>query len=280
MPIPYNPYQFILGTNPNIPKGRFLYSSATLKQHIDASIAGEPGAPFEVIIGGERSYQNGDDTLKLVDRDFGGTSGYVSLKMKPNFQSLWFISTENNDFFDDNAFTGIRGEWTSENEIATEDLEGNWPTVWYQADTVGGLSRTMFGLDEGDYVSIDIDGESSRVAQMRVRIGGVDYYNNKKINDETYLSQLWVRQWNPDFVNQGYTPIEPDPDVDPITPEPSVECPIGFQDNGFGICVPIVEPDPDPDTDPDVDPAADVSGGAVLLLVAGVIGVVVLAVRL
>ncbi|MAL83688.1 MAG: hypothetical protein CMF11_04975, partial [Idiomarina sp.] len=239
MTIPYNPYEFILGSTPNIPRGRFVYTSGTFKQLVQLSIDDAPGAPFDVIIGGTRSFQNNDNTLKLDDIDLGSrNSGFVSVKMKEGFQGLFFLTTENNDFFDDNALTGIRGDWTSENEIATDDLAGNWPTVWYQADTDGGLSRTMFGLDEGDYVSIDVDSESSRVAQMRVRIGGVDYYNNREINDETYLSMLWVRQWLPDYENTGFTPIDPEPDPDP-TPTPTVECPVGFEDNGFGICVPI-----------------------------------------
>lgn len=279
MPIPYDPYRFILGTNPAIPKGRFEYATYTLKEAIDASIAGSPGSPFEVILGGERSYQNGNNTLKLVDRDFGGTSGYVSLKMKQGFQSLWFLTTENNDYFDDQALEGIRGEWTSENEIATNDLEGSWPTVWYQADTDGGLSRTMFGLDEGDYVSIDIDGESSKVAQMRVRIGGVDYFNNRKINDETYLSKLWIRRWNPDYVNQGYTPIDPTPDPEDPPYEP-ITCPIGFVDNGFGICVPIEDDDQEDDQEEERDETEDVSAGAILILIAGIAGIIYLGVKL
>lgn len=279
MPIPYNPYDFIDGTNPNTKTGRFEYAQASLKQLINSSIAGEAGSPFEVIIGGERSFQNNDNTLKLNDRDFGGTSGYVSIKMKSGFQSLWFLATENNDFFDDNALDGIRSDWTSENELI-DVLEGEFPTVWYQADTDGGLSRTIFGLDEGDYVSIDIDSESGKVAQMRVRLGGVDYYNNKEIDDETYLSKLWVRKWNPDYVRKGDPEdFSPQPEDEPFEPDyEPITCPVGFIDNGYGICIPDVPPEPEPE--PEIDPAEEVSGGAVVLLVGAIIGVVVLAVRL
>ena len=104
MAIPYNPYDFIDGTNPNVQKGRFEYLSGSLKSMIQDSIDEKAGSPFIVILGGERSYQNNNNTLKLVDRDWSGTSGYVSLKMKSGFQSLFFVATENNDFFDDYAF--------------------------------------------------------------------------------------------------------------------------------------------------------------------------------
>lgn len=276
MAIPYNPYDFIDATNPNVQRGRFEYSSATLKQLIQDSIDEKPGSPFIVILGGERSYQNGNNTLKLIDRDWSGTSGYVSLKMKSGFQSLWFLATENNDFFDDYALDGIRSGWTNENAII-DDLEGEWPTVWYQADTDGGLSRTMFGLDEGDYISIDIDGESSRVAQMRVRLSGVDYFSNVDINDETYLSKLWVRKWNADYERNDPTlptiPTTPtDPDYEPIS------CPIGQIDNGSGVCIPdpnYVPPEPEPEPTKE----DDVSAVAMVALVVGIGLVIVVALR-
>ena len=243
---------------------------------IQDSIDEKAGSPFIVILGGDRSYQNSNNTLKLVDRDWSGTSGYVSLKMKSGFQSLWFLATENNDFFDDYALDGIRSGWTNENEIA-DDLEGQWPTVWYQADTEGGLSRTMFGLDEGDYLSIDIDAESSRVAQMRVRLSGVDYFSNVDIDDETYLTQLWVRKWNPDYERNDPTlpdipTIPTDPDYDPIS------CPVGQIDNGSGVCVPdpnYVPPEPEPEPTKE----DDVSAVAMVALVAGIALVIVVALR-
>ena len=75
MAIPYNPYDFIDGTNPNVKKGRFEYLSGSLKSMIQDSIDEKPGSPFIVILGGDRSYQNNNNTLKLVDRDWSGTSG-------------------------------------------------------------------------------------------------------------------------------------------------------------------------------------------------------------
>lgn len=276
MAIPYNPYDYIDGTNPNIRKGRFEYLTSSLKKMIQDSIDEKAGSPFIVILGGERSYQNNDNTLKLVDRDWSGTSGYVQLKMKSGFQSLFFVATENNDFFDDYALDGIRSGWTNENDLA-DDLEGQWPTVWYQADTDGGLSRTMFGLDEGDHISIDIDGESSRVAQMRVRLSGVDYFSNVDINDETYLSKLWVRKWNANYERNDptlptITDPNPNPDYDPIT------CPLGEIDNGSGVCIPDpnyvpIEPGPEPTKEDDV------SAVAMVALVAGIALVIVVALK-
>lgn len=279
---PYNPYQFIDGTNPNINVGRFEYFEGSLKAAINAGLNGEESPFVDIVLGGTRSFQNDDNTLKLKDSDKWGTkSGWVSLKMASNYQGFFYLITENNDYFGDNYVEGIEGIFTSTNEIADE-LEGNWPTVWVQEDYAG-TSITMFGLDSGDYISVDLDSLSDRAAQMRVRIGGVDYFDNSEIDADTWLSKLWIRKWNPDYVSAltqdeideleggGGVYIPP-----PITP---TVCPIGQAPNEFGICVPIEAP-PTPPTPPQPPtPPEEISGGAMVLVLALVVGSIIVAVR-
>jgi len=279
---PYNPYQFIDGTNPNINVGRFEYFEGTLKEAINAALSGQE-SPFEIVkLGGSRSFQNEDNTLKLVDKGWGSTSGFVSLKMASNYQGFWYLITQNNDYFGDNYIEGIEGIFTTTNEIA-DDLAGQWPTVWVQEDYAG-TSITMFGLDSGDHLSVDIDSESGEVAQMRVRIGGVDYFDNTEIDADTWLSKLWIRKWNPDYIGAltqdeideieegGGVYIPPPFDID-------TTCPIGQEKNEFGICVPAVTPPPPPPP-PAIDPLTEVSGGAMLLVLGGVVGIIFLSVRM
>ena len=198
-----------------------------------------------MIIGGTRSYQNANNTLKL-ESVFRGTSGYVSLKMKTGFQSLFRILTENNDYFEDNALSSIKSDWNDTADVLDRLEENGWPSMWIQDDAEFSDSRAVFGLDEGDYVSIDVDGESSRVAQMRIRLSGVDFINGKELSNETFLTKLWVRKWDPNLPNPNITP-EPSPDPDPFIPEPDRECPEGYVfDQTVGACVPI-ETDPDPE---------------------------------
>lgn len=278
---PYNPYQFINGTTPNINVGRFEYFEGSLKQAINAALSGQE-SPFEsVVLGGTRSYQNNDNTLKLTDSDTWGTqSGWVSLKMASNYQGFWYLITQNNDYFGDNYVEGIEGIFTTTNEIA-DDLEGQWPTVWVQEDYAG-TSITMFGLDSGDYIAVDLDSLSNKAAQMRVRIGGVDYFDNTEIDADTWLSKLWIRKWNPDYISAltedqiedieegGGVYIPPPFDVD-------TTCPIGQEKNEFGICVPTVAPPPAPPAPP--TPPEEISGGAMVLVLAMVVGSIIIAVR-
>ena len=276
---PYNPYLYIDGTNPaGLEKGRFEYWGGTLKQAIQASRDDVAGRPFAdpVVLGGLKNYSNSDNTLKLIDSDGWTTSGYVSLKMADGFQGLFLLRTENNDFFEDYGLENIKSDWKTADDHA-EELEGQWPTVWVQDDAEFSDSRTMFGLDSGDYVSIDIDAESGDAAQMRVRLGGVDYFDNQKHDNEVFLTMLWIRKWNPDYVNPTFDPEDP-PTPTP-TPTPTVVCPEGYEDNGYGVCVLIPEPEPEPEPEPDEDEDADVSLAGMIALVGGIALVVVLAVR-
>lgn len=282
---PYSPYQFIDRTQPNVAKGQFVYYTATLKELIQAHIDGDQNSPFQTVyIGGTRSYDEGNNRLLLESVVFG-TSGYVSLKMKSNFQALFYVRTENNDYFEDNAQDAISSDWSDTTDARQMLAEEGFPSVWVQDDAEFSDSRTVFGLDSGDYFSIDVDGESSNVAQMRVRLSGVDYFNNKEISNETYVWKLWIRKWeadleNPDFVKDDGDQDDGDQDDgdqdddqnDPI----SDDCPDGFvYDPDVGACVPIEDDEDDDDDDKDdTNPIDDVSGGAVVL-VAIAIGLII-----
>ena len=273
-----NPYQFIDGTTPYQNRGRFEYFSGSLKTAIEISRSGEAGSPFsKVVIGGDREYTNSNNTLKLIDSDGFTTSGIISLKMADGFQGLFLMRTENNDFFEDYNLEGISSDWTNtDNHV--EELEGQWPTVWVQDDAEFSDSRTIFGLDSGDYVSVDIDGESSEAAQMRVRIGGVDYFDNREHDNEVYLTMLWIRKWNADFI-RPMPEDDREEDYIPPTPTPTV-CPIGQEPNEYGICVPIREDEDDQEEQNEEETVEeDVSAFAMVALLAAVGGIIYLALR-
>lgn len=273
-----NPYQFIDGTTPYQNRGRFEYFSGSLKTAIETSRSGEAGSPFsKVVIGGDREYTNSNNTLKLIDSDGFTTSGIISLKMADGFQGLFLMRTENNDFFEDYNLEGISSDWTNvDNHV--EELEGEWPTVWVQDDAEFSDSRTIFGLDSGDYVSVDIDAESSEAAQMRVRIGGVDYFDNRKHDNEVYLTMLWIRKWNPDFI-RPMPEDDQEEDYVPPTPTPTV-CPVGQAPNEYGICVPIEEEEEGEEGQKEEETVEeDVSAFAMVALLAAVGGIIYLALR-
>jgi hypothetical protein len=320
-----NPYQFIFGGNPSSGTGQFEYYTGSLKKAIQDSKDGKAGSPFiKVVRGGAVSYQASDNRVKLSDT-VGGGEGYLTLTLAEGFQALFYLKTANNDFTEDNvALDHISSDWDGSdswtenmNEIKG-DLAGSWPSVWVQDNAEASDSRTVFGLDSGDYCSFDVDSNSGQVAQFRVRIGGDDYFSNTETDDDIWMTKIWIRKWVPSkpapaapvddneyqgALEEGGTGdldgdgVPDGEDIDPYDPdvqeegdtdydsegnviEPVVigdQCPIGFIDNGSGICVP--DPDYDPEEPPEEKPEDDVSTAQMVVLVLGIAAVVVLAVR-
>ncbi len=320
-----NPYQFIFGGNPPSGTGQFEYYTSSLKKAIQDSKDGKAGSPFiKVVRGGAVSYQASDNRVKLSDT-VGSGEGFLTFTLAAGFQGLFYLKTGNDDFTEDNvALDHISSDWDdddswSENMMDIKgDLEGSWPSVWVQDNAEYSDSRTVFGLDSGDYCSFDVDSNSGDVAQFRVRIGGDDYFSNAETDSDIWLTKVWIRKWVPSkpaptpFVddNEYQGALLPDgkgdldgdgvpdgEDFDPYDPDVQNEgdtdydsqgneidpmvigdrCPVGFIDNGSGICVP--DPDYDPEEPPEEKPEDDVSTAQMVVLVLGIAAVVVLAVR-
>ena len=291
-----NPYEYIDGSNPPSGEGQFQYFTGTLKEAIQSSLDGDVGSPFtNVKIGGSKDYQT-DNRLELINHDiYGKTSGFVSLTMASGWQGLFYLKSENNNFFEANAIdetiytdwlTGTDETWAEHMVDVKESLKDQWPSIWVQDNAAVHDSRTVFGLAPGDHMSFDIDSQSSSVGQAVVKIQGVDYLNNAEIDNELYITTVWLRYWNPDqvtepdtdpnvcalgqklnqfgicVIDQDYVPPDPDPD-----PEPGV-CPLGQKLNQFGICVideDYVTPPPPTET-----PEDDVSAFAMIMLLVGI----------
>ena len=129
---PFTPYQFIDRTQPNQRKGGFVYYTASLKDLIQNHIDGSDNSPFSnVIIGGTRSFDEDDNRLLLESVVFG-TSGYVSLKMADNFQALFYVRTENNDYFEDNAQNAISSDWSDTTDAREMLADEGFPSVWFK----------------------------------------------------------------------------------------------------------------------------------------------------
>lgn len=315
-----NPYQYIFGSNPTTGTGQFEYYTSSLKKAIQDSKDGVAGAPFiDVVRGGAISYQSSDNRVKLSDT-FGGKEGYLTLKLAPNFQALFYLKTANNDFTEDNvSLDHISSDWNGSDSWTENmndikgDLANSWPSVWVQDNAEATDSRTVFGLDSGDYCSFDVDSSSGAVAQFRVRIGGDDYFSNTETDADIWMTKIWIRKWvaskpAPQRDNDVQGPLEEggtgdidndgiidSEDFDPYDSdvqnegdvdlddqgEPLItigdQCPVGFIDNGSGICVP--DPDYDPEEPPEEKPEDEVSTAGMIALLMGVVLVVVVAVR-
>lgn len=302
-----DPYTFIRGGNFTSGTGGYRYWTGTFKEAIEQSEDGSAGSPFRKVVRSNVQFQNSNKRMKIVHGTFA-ESGYASLMMNPGWEALFYVKTANNDFFEDKVLNDYEtGKWNDsdpfdqEVQEATDQLAAaGYPTVWVQSNAEFSDSRAIFGLDgsNDDYFSFDLESNSSKVGQARVRLDGIQFFSNSEPDNDVWITPIWIRVWDqnmtfPTRPTQG--PMEEggtgdldgdglidSEDPDPNLPEDAVivpdSCPVGFVDNGFGVCVP--DPTYSPPPPEEDDPADDVSAAGVIALLAGIAGVVYLAVKM
>ena len=286
-------------SNPAAGVGQYEYYTGSLKEAMNN--AGDANSPFsEAIREGWYSWQSGDDRIKLKEAAID-PSGAVKLTLANGWEGLFYVWTDNWGFFEDETSDRILSDWnpsdswTNEVNEMIRSLRGEYPNIVVQEDDDDDDydSRAVFLLSgaENDYVSIDMDGDHSNIGQMRIRIKGTQFVSNKETETDTALRMLFLRRWNPDLPSANPNPTpEPNPDPDP-DPDPNNECPVGFEKDEFGICVPIKEPEPKEcekgfyyDSEkgecvPEKNPADDVSIAGMVALLGGVALTIYLALK-
>lgn len=283
--------------------GRWEYWQGTFKEAFDT--AGTVGTPFSSAKKSGSSNAKWQDTgifgdnakLKLIEYD-DKTSGYMTFRMADNWQGLFYVKSDNDDFFQDEAKNSyIEGNWNDSDSFVNElgeainDLEAEgFPSIWVQENSEYTDSRMITGLDSGDYMSFDVDAESDEAAQSRVRLNGVDYLNNTQMDTNVYITCVMLRKWNADFI---WPTSEDDEEEDEEEDEPPVSnpCPEGQEPNEFGICVLIPTPEPEEcepgfewnpaslTCEPIYNPADDVSTFGMIALLAAIGFVVFTAIK-
>ena len=213
--------------------------------------------PFSnMIIGGSFNEYTTAGSLLMEDSDTYGTSSYFKAVLGAGWMVQFNLLTSNENYF------------TSETDTALLDRL-DFDDSPSGAKWVEEIDFSLF--EEGDYLSLDIDNESSQVGQFSLVIGGVKYSvdSPSKMDDE---AKVWLRKvyyFDPDAglaKFEGETTIEDDEiegDDTIIEPEPSPED----------------DDDDDDDEDDDDKPPIEVSGFAMLALLASVGGVLFLALR-
>tara|TARA_R100000655_G_scaffold8784_1_gene22601 strand:- start:5952 stop:6914 length:963 start_codon:yes stop_codon:yes gene_type:complete len=304
-----NPFQYegspYYGSNyrPADGVGRFFVWQGTFKEAIEESIAGKAGAPFvNVAVRGSTEWQRSNNQIKLIEEP-KLDSGAITFKLAPSWSCMFQLETSNSDFFEDELRVG-------DDNYVPNDLrpqQDTFPNVNVSPDDgafKNANSFALIGLMEDDYFSCDVDAEFSNIAQLRVRIDGVDYFDNTKPNENVWVRMIYMRRWDANYVwpegQTGTTNPVPEPDNpysdstqntqevnDEIAdfvnsggtgeldlPESSgIVCPTGFVDNGYGICVKIEndgEIDPIQEEEFDID-SIDVSTFAIFITI-GLVG--------
>ena len=194
-----------------------------------------------MIIGGSDNEYTAFGSLLLDDSDVYGTSGYFKATLKSGWMVQFNLLTENENYFTQSVDTAL---------LDRLDFDDSPSGFWTEE-----LDFSLY--QEDDRIHIDIDNESSDVAQFAIISGGVKYTvdSPSKMDNEAkvWLREVWFFDESAGIVKSSGEVIL-DPTLDPTT---------------------IPDPDPDPDPEPEVE----VSGFAMLSVLAVVGGVLVIALR-
>ena len=205
------------GDRPSDQTGAFAYYEGNFKAAYEFSRdnPNSPDAPFKTAtLKSPYTWDSKVDGIQhdiLIDDQFR-KNGAIKISMNDGWQAAFFLTTANNDYFEDSiqdshassnwsrdlttagyVSSRVGASWTG----ALGELTPEKP-VWVQDDAEYTDSRTAFILngDTNDYLSADIGGDYDSIAQFRVRINGVQYFDNTKIEDDTWIQMVWLRKWD------------------------------------------------------------------------------------
>ena len=209
--------------------------------------------PFSnMIIGGSNNKYTSFGSLLMDNSDTYGTSSYFKAVLKEGWMVRFNLLTENENYFDQNI-----------DEALLDRLD------FYDSPAGSWDEEIDFTLQQqDDFISIDIDNESTDVGQFTLRIGGVKY-TVEKPDEMDNEAKVWVREvWRFDTTygtvvydgqNQEGDDEQDGEDQEESEPEDDEE------DEGEG--------------EQESPPEDDVSIAGMLLLLAGVAATVFLALK-
>ena len=258
------------GDRPSDQTGAFAYYEGNFKAAYEFSRdnPNSPDAPFKTaILKTPYTWDSDADGIQhdiLID-DQIGSNGAIKISMNEGWQAAFFLTTENNDYFEDSIQDSHASSYWTEDKLPpyTRDVGASWTgalneltpekPVWVQGDAEATDSRTAFILngDTNDYFSADIGGDYNTIAQFRVRINNIQYFDNTKIDDETWIQMVWLRKWDATIPSVDSGKVIPD-DATVITEDD------------------LEKTSDDYDGDVDVDVDVDVVDDASIILILGV----------
>ncbi len=204
----------------------------TFREYVNKT-AGPSLNPFNTVGGGnfilkgssgssnQYKWKDEGKKLKLIDHDgvgwFGGDdSGGMHLKIAKGFAVDIKVTSENTDYF--SRFSGLK------DAIANRDsklkivgssqgdalaVAGSWLANTFSV----GNDEISFRMYEGDYISIDIDGEHDGIGNFTFRIDGTKYDSSVgTVDDEVYirLKEVYtvkkVDVWESETISYAHTP--------------------------------------------------------------------------
>ena len=146
----------------------------------------DKAVPFSYMkIGGSYNEYTDYGSLKMEDSDSFGVSSYFKCVLKDKWMVEMDVLTSNENYITQNLDSAL---------IDRLDFDDS-PDGFAWVEEIG---FTMF--EEGDYISIDIDNESSSVGQFSIVLGGVKYSIDSpdKMDDEAKVrvNKVWYYDAN------------------------------------------------------------------------------------
>ena len=273
------------------------------------SISKTDGMPFKTVRGPKDQYtwQDSGKLLKLHENTFS-SSGALHLRVAEGWRVAFRIATENTDYFQDNireeyVVEGDKGDTPDHNEV--DEVFVYEDKAFFQENQ----SNVLFTLYEDDYLSVDVDGDHSNIANFSLNKGTVSYdvSTDREMSDDTFVRMIkawyWVEDLPPtthdlteddgseegdtvdyegnfneneeitdDDIKQGNKTGEVEPTTKPEDEQKPVIDPIPKEEDGDNDST--VKEDDDDDSDSD-DSDDDASTYSIILVLGAVVAIIV-----
>ena len=193
------------------------------------SISRTNNVPFKTVRGpkDEYTWQDSGKLLKLHENTFS-SSGALHLRVADGWRVAFRIATENTDYFNDNikseymandassnTFIGMNTGGTSTDNEDPVGEHDEVSEVWVYEDKdfwQENQSNVLFTLYGDDYLSVDVDGDHSNIANFSLHKGTVNYdvSTDREMSDDTFIRMIKAWYWVDDLPPTTYEVEEDD----------------------------------------------------------------------
>lgn len=176
--------------------GAWVKINATFKDLVQSKL------PFEDIeVKGNYSWQDGGELIRL-DESYWSDSGAFHCKPKSGYMLIMRIATENTDFFQDQIkdtyeYKGGDNESDPPSDVDWVKEVYTYEDTAFFSENQSNVIFTLYGdTDPRDYVSLDVDGDISGIANFKIRKNGDQIAVSAETSDDTFVRLMGAYVWD------------------------------------------------------------------------------------
>jgi len=180
--------------------GAWVKINATFKELVQS------GLPFEDIdIKNNYEWQDGGELIRL-DESYWSASGAFHCKPKNGYMLIMRVATENTDFFQDQIkdtyeYKGDDNESDPPSDVDWVKEVYTYEDTAFFAENQSNVIFTLYGdTDPRDYISIDVDGDHSGIADFKIRKNGNQIAVSAEMSDDTFVRLMGAYVWDENAV--------------------------------------------------------------------------------